>query len=831
MPGESLSFPIYAPDHASGNIREVGDAAAKTAAKLDIAAASAKLWNDTTIKSGKAADTALASMKAHEKATGLLADAEAVLAGKATTTTKLIADQGREIDKTAKSAERAAGAGGATGLSALIGAGGAGGGSGMAGLIAAGVALSPVIATVGVGLAGFGAAAVAVAQPILKAAQATGGLQANMSKLDPEQRKVAQGLLGLGQQFDVFEKALAPQVLGVFNQGIQIAGHLLRDVQPVARATGTALGGMLAQIDREFQSGTWQNFFGFMARTAGPDIALLSQTFVNLTAALPPLLELLQPTATDILAISAGLSKLVKAGADAGQGLDKTTQHENFLAKTTDLLRTALFAPGVGLYHALKLVGIISSGPAATGIIHTGMAVGDLIHPLGDAARHAGLFADNTGMFAVQARNAKPPVFNLTQAITALNKSMTTLVGNLLTLQGSNLGWKQSMQAAEKQLRSNTAGLEGNSAKALANKQAVLATTNAAIQFASEELTLHKDIGGASDTIQAQIRFLQGLHDKSSFVKAEIHALRDEEAKLNAQRLHQVLTIGANATWSVTQLTRSGVGPMGSKPLATGGRVPGYGGGDRFPALLEGGEAVVPKHLTPALAPFLKAHGVPGFAAGGLVPAYSGDVGGVQSWVRGNDAATIRIIDAAVARVVAAALRAAQTFGGGLGRAGLRWLENLWMSAGGPGGGTAHVAAAIALAESGGSPIAYNASGASGLWQILGQVVPGNIFNPFINAENAVKKYRDAGGFSPWVTFETGAYRQFMDQGGWLQPGWNPPMYNGTGRPEHLVPAGGGNTYNIHVHVPPSANKADIGRQVVELIKEHEKRNGNGWRR
>jgi len=50
-----------------------------------------------------------------------------------------------------------------------------------------------------------------------------------------------------------------------------------------------------------------------------------------------------------------------------------------------------------------------------------------------------------------------------------------------------------------------------------------------------------------------------------------------------------------------------------------GYRVPGYGGGDRHLALLEGGEAVVPKHLTGAVAPFLAMHNVPGFAAGGFV--------------------------------------------------------------------------------------------------------------------------------------------------------------------------------------------------------------------
>ena len=53
--------------------------------------------------------------------------------------------------------------------------------------------------------------------------------------------------------------------------------------------------------------------------------------------------------------------------------------------------------------------------------------------------------------------------------------------------------------------------------------------------------------------------------------------------------------------------------------LAKGGRIPGFGGGDRYPALLEGGEAVVDKRRTAMLAPLFGAMGVPGFADGGLV--------------------------------------------------------------------------------------------------------------------------------------------------------------------------------------------------------------------
>jgi hypothetical protein len=78
-------------------------------------------------------------------------------------------------------------------------------------------------------------------------------------------------------------------------------------------------------------------------------------------------------------------------------------------------------------------------------------------------------------------------------------------------------------------------------------------------------------------------------------------------------------------------------------------------------------------------------------------------------------------------------------------------LESLWVSAGGPGWAESQ-AAGIAECESGGNPDAYNPSGASGLWQILGQVVAGNIFDPFVNAENAVAKFTQSGdNFSQWV--------------------------------------------------------------------------------
>ncbi len=78
-------------------------------------------------------------------------------------------------------------------------------------------------------------------------------------------------------------------------------------------------------------------------------------------------------------------------------------------------------------------------------------------------------------------------------------------------------------------------------------------------------------------------------------------------------------------------------------------------------------------------------------------------------------------------------------------------IEALWVAAGGPAAAEAQ-AASIAECESGGRTDAYNPSGATGLFQILGQVVPGNLYDPMVNTENAVAKYRASGDtFAQWV--------------------------------------------------------------------------------
>lgn len=59
--------------------------------------------------------------------------------------------------------------------------------------------------------------------------------------------------------------------------------------------------------------------------------------------------------------------------------------------------------------------------------------------------------------------------------------------------------------------------------------------------------------------------------------------------------------------------------PIPSVNFQTGGRIPGYGGGDTVPAMLERGEAVIPKHLVGEISPWARDRGIPGFQGGGIV--------------------------------------------------------------------------------------------------------------------------------------------------------------------------------------------------------------------
>jgi hypothetical protein len=100
-------------------------------------------------------------------------------------------------------------------------------------------------------------------------------------------------------------------------------------------------------------------------------------------------------------------------------------------------------------------------------------------------------------------------------------------------------------------------------------------------------------------------------------------------------------------------------------------------------------------------------------------------------------------------------------------------LRGLWGRHGGS-SSSANVAAAVALAESGGNPNAKNLNTNGtidrGLWQINSIHGARSTFDPGKNADGAVAISSGGRNWRPWVTYNTGAYRKFLATGG-LFPG------------------------------------------------------------
>jgi phage-related protein len=312
--------------------------------------------------------------------------------------------------------------------------------------------------------------------------------------------------------------------------------------------------------------------------------------------------------------------------------------------------------------------------------------------------------------------------------------------------------------------------------------------------------------------------------------------------------------------------------------LSTGGRLAGFGGGDRNLALLEDGEAVVDKQRTQKYAPLLGAMGVPGFAAGGIV----GDAGAVAKMT----------LAAATGNEVAFSNALSSIMPGGNGGAGGHWasviatlpakmiadmVKGTWKqimgagassggSGGTPGGGAPSANAAlakkmypkwasgqnwtdwnnVAMRESGWSSTIQNAgSGALGIAQALGHGVSGgggSLGNEYGGWGLSLAGDRNANSGQPgaqitWMANymqqkyggPIGAWQSELsigsyDRGGWLPTGVS-LAYNGTGRPEPVGAAAGGGPVQLEVS---SAGASEFEQFMVTAIRKWVRTKGGG---
>ncbi len=782
----SASYDILANVRGERDVAKLGDS-------FDLAAAGAKVLKESLEKTSKAAGVSADASLALAKSDKILADAEEELSGRA-----LLADEALRAEARAKrdaadagDALKTSSLGAAFGLTSLA--------SPMGALLGAGAALAPVAITLGVGMAGFGAAAAGAIAPVMKASSAAGGLAANFHKLNPEQQQVALSLMALKADFADFQKQLAPTVLLDFSKGMAVARTVMREAEPVSAAFGKSLGTLLDSVGTELKSGTWQQFFGWMARTVRPDMAQLTSVVVDTTHAIPPLVETLQP-------LAAGLLDVVDSAAKDIGALGNLT------------------AKIAGLGGTIKT----SNGDISfmTGVVHT------LLHPFEAWGGAVDLVVPKIKVLTsdVVAANMKIPP--LTQNVAQLTGGLRQLSAGLLTTQGDQVAWRNALAQANTTLKQNSGDLSLNTQRGRDDRTAILGATNAALIFAAQQMKTGGNTVAASRTLQAQISWLQIHGGKARWAADQIAALRTELHKLQqTQFINEIIRVTGTGNWRATAELPGQPGMHFVGRVAAGGLIPGTGNTDSYPALLTPGETVFPKHLTPAVAPLARAFGLPGFARGGLV----GDPWTLRSWtnaeVTASQMAIASAMTAALAKAFATGGMAAMMAGaggGGLGgnaqanRAlGRAMMLGMW------GPGQWNALDALWTRESGWSNLAYNAaSGATGIPQALPySKMPRAAWLPFQGGQASpgaqigwglgyiAGRYGSPGG--AWGhELAVGWY----DKGGYLPPGLSLAL-NTTGRPEG--PVGGGNTYNVTVNAPflMGATKAEMENALTAALE------------
>jgi hypothetical protein len=804
---EDLIFNILAKDSASSGFTRAGRAAA--AASDDVLGLARRL-DEVSKKSA----TARVELSGNKDAMAQLdkLDLKLLETGRRVVDPKVsingaakasvqISDLDAKLDGlTARAAEAEAATGGAGSGGGLSGV------SGLGALIGAGVLLSPVIATLATGLAGFGAAAYGAAAPIEKAAQATGGLQKNMHTLNPEQQELAKGVLGLGKQYDAFQKTLQPEVLSVFGKGIRLAGDLMREAEPVAKATGIAVGGLLSQVDAEFKSGTWQQFFGFMVATAAPDMKLLSNAFVEFMQVLPELLKDLQPVAMGLLQATDDTLKLTDAAIRASEEEHNLAMAANnssgWLGKLAHAAGQAVGQLLPGVPAAQKLWQQLSKQADASSKSATSLG------SMGDALDHSAasthkmdytssvMAATLANFVAPAAKVAGERIAVTAAAVTKLmdaqQKSLSTqtaYAGDLVTAANDAHALEQALKKSGDEIGLHTQA-QRNSFGAANTYITDLGNT------ATQAYSSGKGVNASIKAISQGLPILDQAKTKNRAYWTEVSVLVGWLHKLqNIKMINQIIHVSGTGQWSIAPNKELPGGTAGGPfAHAAGWRVPGYGGGDRWPAMLEGGESVVPKHLTPAVAPLLKSHGVPGFA-GGVIGHYgSSDPGLLGAWTSREDSATLKAIDTAVAAAVRTGIAAARS-SSHFGHAG-------------PGGGAPLANAAlarrmfpgenfsawnyVAMRESGWNQFALNpSSGAYGIAQALpptkypfaGQAAGGS--NPAAQISWMEGYMQSRYGGAVGAAAHEQAFNWY-DRGGFIPVGHSLAV-NNTGRPERVL--------------------------------------------
>jgi hypothetical protein len=622
---ESVEFDFlsHGAGQLAGDFKRTGDSAV-------LAAKGARLLADSLDRQRRAADASAGATLASAKADKILADAsdEAIAS---------VVAQRIEQDKLAGSAKKTAAETAAAGKAATAAAGTGGIPGGGLGAVAAAAALAaPVVITAGLGLGAFGLAAL--------------GAGKNSRQFKAE-------LAPLKADVAAFQAQLRPTVLADFGKAAAAARTGLHGLEPAAAGAGKALGDVLGSVGAELRSQEFVQFFQFLGREAGPDTRLLGQVFTDLLRVAPPLIEDLHGVSVEAFRDLDGIVKLIGGiehlAAEQHKLQVEAANSSGWLGRLAHAAGQAfgeLVPGGVGIKHVADELGRLAGNTS-----QAGMVTADLIHPLGTF---------RAGMLTAAGAAATEKI-----AVTALTTALKGLGSGLLTTQADEVSWRQAQEAASQAIRQNKAALDSNKASALNARAAIISSTQSALAFANQEVSVKHNTDAASAILRDQIRWLEQHAGKSRIASQEVGALRAALQKMQGVGpIHENIFMTGRGTWGIF-----GRNPVNSGLFnaASGGMVSGgIRGKDSVLVNAMPGEVIVPTRMVQAGAVDHLRGRLPGFASGGVVGSYRGGIGDpYRSWLTHDWNASLLTISNSMAAAIGHAVRAAVSaaFAGGSG--------------------------------------------------------------------------------------------------------------------------------------------------------------------
>jgi hypothetical protein len=303
--------------------------------------------------------------------------------------------------------------------------------------------------------------------------------------------------------------------------------------------------------------------------------------------------------------------------------------------------------------------------------------------------------ADATKTIGTAMQHASIPAQTLAQQLAAAALATTNLMTAQQTALGVQVGYGQSLvtTANDAQALRDKLKLSGGAIglQTQTQRDSFAAANTYISDLGNQAVAAYKSGHGIDASILAirnGLPLLDSAKTKNQAYWQEVQTLVGWLDKLRAEKaIQESIKVSGTGAWSINNVGPGGPGHrVGAAGMLVTGGIPGR---DSQLILAMPGEVLVPTAMVNAGAVDHLRGQIPGFAAGGVVGSYAGNVAGLGPWAQGELNATVNAVAASTAAATLAGIKGA--ISGALAGAGAGGV-------GGPGGGAPAANAALAFA-------------------------------------------------------------------------------------------------------------------------------------